>query len=318
MGNKIITLTLNPVVDKKCNAPAFVPNKKLICSSPIFYAGGGGINVSRALSNLGVSSTAVYLSGGRIGGHLNQLLNIEKILKQPINIRNNTRENLSVTDTHTQLQYRFGLPGPIVSNEEWKLALKIIDQQLKKNDILVASGKLPPGIPDNFYYLLGEIANKKKAKIILDTKGPALSQAIKTTIFLLKPNLAELASLCKVTSISASTIEPLTRKLIKDYPIQKIVVSLGSKGAFLATPKLTKYIEAPIVSQVSVIGAGDSMVAGMVSCLLKDVSDIEMTRFGIACGSAATMRPSSQLCAKNDVNTIHSWMTKNNSSKELP
>ncbi|MFX0557854.1 1-phosphofructokinase family hexose kinase [Maribacter sp. CXY002] len=317
MGNKIITLTLNPVVDKKCNVPTFVPNQKIPCSPPLYYAGGGGINVSRALSNLGVNSTAIYLSGGRIGDHLNQLLNIERIRKYPIGLENNTRENLTVTDTYTQLQYRFGLPGPFVNTIEWKLVLDRIGAQLNEGDFLVASGKLPPGIPENFYYLVGKLVAEKKGKFILDTKGPALIHAIKAPILILKPNLAELAYLCKVDSISASTIEPLTRKLIKTYPIKKIVVSLGSKGALLVTPNLSKYIEAPVVPQASIIGAGDSMVAGMISSLMSDKTDIEMTQFGVACGSATTMRPSSQLCCKDDVTTIYRWMEKNTVTKEV-
>lgn len=149
--NKIITLTMNPVVDKDTSVAGIVPNKKLRCKAPAYYAGGGGINVSRALKNLGFESLCMYLSGGPMGIHLQQLISNNNIEQKVVPIEGWTRENLSVTDTNTQLQYRFVVPGPIVKKEEWKEVLTLLEEILQKDDFLVASGKLPPKMPTDFY-----------------------------------------------------------------------------------------------------------------------------------------------------------------------
>ncbi len=311
MNRRVITVTLNPVVDKNTMVEGFVPDRKLWCSKPVYYAGGGGINVSRAIRKLGGTSTAIYMAGGRAGKHLKMLLDEKGIEQKIVHLKNSTRENLSVMDSRTQLQYRFGLPGPNIMEAEWKNALAVIDKHVRKGDYLVASGKLPPGVPDDFYFRVGSLVHEKKAKFILDTKGQALTNAIRTPIFLLKPNLSELCTLGGVDSVSSLELEQLAKKIIKSHACSTMVVSLGSRGALLVTNDMLKYIPAPVVEQKSAIGAGDSMVAGMVVSLLKGKSLIEMTKYGVACGAAATLRPGTQLCQKNDVDQICGWIKSN-------
>ncbi len=314
--NNIVTLTMNPVVDKDTSVAGVVPNKKLRCKSPNYYAGGGGINVSRALKKLGSGSICMYVAGGPSGTHLQQLLSDEEIEQKVIRIKGWTRENLSVTDTHTNLQYRFGVPGPHVTKEEWHEVLQAVENHIEEGDYLVASGKLPLGIPTNFYVLVSEIVKKKKGRFVLDTSGEALLPSKKADIFLIKPNLAEFSILCDVTSISVLELEDLTQKFLKNHSVEILVVSLGAKGALLATKNQMELIVAPTVHQKSAIGAGDSMVAGMVLCLTQNKSYSEMARYGVACGTAATLYPGTQLCKKEDAENLYDWLV-NNSVKNL-
>ena len=308
MRKKIVTLTLNPVIDKSVSVAGISPNTKLRCSSPTYDAGGGGINVSRALKKLGKESLCMYLAGGPTGEHLHQILDKAGIDQLVVPIKGWTRDNLAVTDTTTNLQYRFGVPGPQVAKEEWETLLTKLEKNLEEGDYLVASGKLPPGMPDDFYVLVAEIAKSKKVRFILDTSGEALIKATKSKVFMLKPNLGELSTLCGVTSISAMELEPLAKKFLEEHDCEILVVSLGPKGALLATKDLIEHIPAPTVLQKSTIGAGDSMVAGMVVSLLKGKTYSEMVKYGVACGTAATMHEGTQLCNKDDADNLYKWI----------
>jgi 6-phosphofructokinase 2 len=312
---KIITLTMNPVVEKDTTVAGIRPNTKLRCVSPTYYAGGGGINVSRALKKLGGKSLCIYLAGGSTGNHLRQLVSNEGIAQRVISVEGRTRDNLSVTDTVTNLQYRFGVPGPHVKKKEWEQVLKLLEEHLQKGDYLVASGKLPPGVPANFYVMVSKLADKIGAKLVLDTSGKALLPSMEANIFMMKPNLGEFGALCGVNSISAIELESLAKKFLEENTCEVLVVSLGAKGSLLATKEVMAHIPAPTVHQKSTIGAGDSMVAGMVLSLIKGKSLNEMVKYGVACGTAATLHPGTQLCSKEDADGLYEWINTNTVKK---
>lgn len=306
--NKIITLTVNPVIDKSSCVTGIQPNSKLRCTPPTYEPGGGGVNVSRAVKKLGGSSICFYLSGGPSGDHLKKLLTQEDIKQLTIPVLGWTRDNLSITDMATNQQYRFVMPGAEIKKEEWQHTLKLLEDTLSEGDFLVASGSLPPGIPDDFYAKVSIIARNKKAKLILDTSGKPLLEGAKEHVYLLKPNLGELAALCGVTSIAAPQLEQLAKQFLSKKTCEILVVSLGPKGALLVTEKLVSHIPAPTIHQKSTIGAGDSMVAGMVLSLANGKTISEMGAYGVACGSAATINPGTQLCKKEDADQLYEWI----------
>jgi len=306
--NNIITLTVNPIVDKSTTIDGLRPNIELKCTTPVFRAGGGGINVSIAIKNLGGKSLSIYLAGGPNGVRLQNLMEDEGMSQEVIMLRGRTRDYLSVTDTATELEYRFGIPGPFVTEKEWQDSLNKVEENLQAGDFMVASGKLPLGIPDDFFMKVAAIAKKKKARLILDTKGVGLIHAVKADIFLFKPNLTELSTVCGVGSISYSELETLAVDFLERHSCEVLVVSLGASGALLVSQQEVEYIQAPVVHQKSIIGAGDSMVAGMALSLLADKSFIEMAQFGVACGTAATMRSGTQLCQKEDADKLYEWI----------
>lgn len=308
--HKIVTLTMNPLVEKDTSVASIRPNTKLRCASPTYQAGGGGINVSRALNKLGEKSLCIYLAGGYRGDHLRQLVANAGIAQEVISVEGRTRDYLSVTDTITNLQYRFGVPGPHVKEKEWEHVLKLLEEHIQKGDYLVVSGKLPPGVPPNFYVMVSKITEKNEARLVLDTSGKALLPSMEANIFMMKPNLAELSILNGVKSISAMELESFAIKFLKDYSCEVLVVSLGANGALLATKNKMEHISAPTVLQKSTLGAGDSMVAGMVLSLVQGKTLNEMLLYGVACGTAATLRPGTQLCNKEDVDSLYELITK--------
>lgn len=313
---KIITLTVNPAIDKSTTVVGIKPNSKLRCANPVYEAGGGGINVSRVLNELGGISLCMYMAGGSTGAHLRNMLVDLDILQQVIPTEGWVRENLSVTDTVNNQQYRFGMPGPMVNQSEWKNTLEQLETVLSEGDFLVASGSLCPGMPIDFFAQVSKISKKKKAKFILDTSGDALLKGAQAGAYLLKPNLGELATLCGIKTISFLDLESVAKTFLKNNPCEVLVVSMGAQGAIMITNENVEYIAAPIVYQKSTIGAGDSMVAGMVYTLAKGKSLSEMAKYGVACGTAATMTEGTQLCKKKDAEELYQWIETNSLTSE--
>ncbi|HEJ82980.1 MAG TPA: 1-phosphofructokinase family hexose kinase, partial [Desulfobacteraceae bacterium] len=191
----ILTLTMNPCIDKSSSIENVVAERKLRCEEPVYEPGGGGVNVSRAIHKLGGTSTLIYLSGGQIGRMLDMLLDQEGIVCQRMPIQGMTRENLIMYEKATGQQYRFGMPGPMVVEEEWKQCLGSIRAVNPAPEYMVASGSLPPGTPDDFYGQVARLAKDRHIKLILDTTGEPLRIAVEEGLYMIKPNFRELEAL---------------------------------------------------------------------------------------------------------------------------
>ncbi len=306
----ILTVTINPALDKSTSVERVVPERKLRCDTPVFEPGGGGINVSRALSRLGASSTAFYAAGGRTGAKLTELLDAEGIRQHIIATREETRENFMVMEGSTGQQYRFGMPGPPIVADEQARFLAGLESFSPVPDFLVVSGSLSPGVPDDFFGQIARIAHQMGSKMILDTSGMALKKCLEEGVYLTKPNLNELAQLAGKDQLSPIDQENLAQKTVRSGQCEIMVVSLGPRGAMLVTKDRIEYFVPPTVKTKSKIGAGDSMVAGMVCKLAENWPIKEVVRFGIATGAAATMTAGSELCRKEDAEQLYHWLIR--------
>lgn len=304
---EIITITLNPCIDKSTTFSGLKPDKKIRCAIPKFEPGGGGINVSRAIQKLHGSSLAIYTAGGYAGDFLKGLLEKENIQSIVIDTKDNTRENFIVVDELTNNQYRFCMPGPTINEKEWQELLDKIELiiEAEKAGYIIASGSLPPGMPEDFFGRIALIAKDKNVKFILDTPGMPAKYALEKGVYLWKPNLGELSAFAGLVDLTADIAEEAAKKIIADKMAKIIVVSLGAAGAILVTKYVTEHFTAPVVKRKSTVGAGDSMVAGIVLSLSTGKTLSEAVRYGIACGTAATMNPGTELCRSADVEQLY-------------
>lgn len=309
--SSIVTITFSPCIDKSTSIPSLIPEKKIKCAPPKLEPGGGGINVARAIKKLGGEATAVFPSGGYTGKFFDHLLAKDNIPAVIIETGNETRENIIVLDESTNDQYRFGMPGTELSEDEWRQCLKAVEE-LKDAAYIIASGSLPPGVPLNIYAMLAKIAKKKNAKFIVDTSGEALKHAADEGVYLLKPNLGELSSLAGKKELRPGEVKNIAKEIIAKVKCEVMVVSLGAAGAMLVTKDITEKITAPPVVKKSTVGAGDSMVAGIVYFLMEGKTLVEATQYGVACGTAATMNPGTELCRKEDADRLYSLIQKGN------
>ena len=305
--SSIITITFSPCIDKTTSVPSLIPERKLKCNSPKMEPGGGGINVARAIKKLGGDATAIFPSGGYTGKYFNHLMEQEKVSSIIIETANETRENIIVLDESSTNQYRFGMPGTELSEGEWKQCLEKVEQ-ISTTKFIIASGGLPRGVPLDIYAQLAKIAKKIDAKFIVDTSGEALKQAADEGVYLLKPNLGELGSLAGKKELQADEVRDIATTIIKKGKCEAMVVSMGAAGAMLVTSNLAEMITPPPAIKKSTVGAGDSMVAGIVFSLSNGESLPEAVRYGVACGTAATMNPGTELCRKENADKLYSMI----------
>jgi 6-phosphofructokinase 2 len=304
--NQIITLTINPSLDKSTHFKGLVPEQKIRCDKPRYDAGGGGINVSKAISKLGGTSLCVFTSGGSSGEMLEELISLTGIESQAIKTKSWTRENFIAMDNATQSQYRFGFPGNELSENEIETLFTSVKEF--QTDYLVISGSLNEGLPTNFYSKIAEIAKAAGIKVIVDTSGEALRKVLETGVYLVKPNIGELAKLIGVERLELPEVEQAAKTLIEKGSAEIVVVSLGAEGAILVSKDSAEFVKAPIVEKKSTVGAGDSMVGGMVWALSQNKTLKEVIQIGVCCGTAATMNEGTQLFKADDVKKLFKEM----------
>lgn len=311
--SNILTITFSPAIDKSSTVPSLVPEKKLRCTEPVLDPGGGGVNVARAIIKLGGQATALYPAGGYTGNFFNQLLEKEQVPGIVVETAAYTRENFVITDLSTNQQYRFGMPGTPLTEPEWKKMLEEIDR-FPEPAYIVASGSLPPGVPDDIFGRIAHLAKKKKARFIADTSGDALRAAAQEGVYLLKPNLSELSTLAGKKYVEAEEVDDAAREIIEKGNCEVVVVSLGAAGAQLVSRDTEKRIHSPKVKSMTTVGAGDSMVGGIVYALTKGMDLISAVQYGVACGTAATMNAGTSLFKPADVHRLFDYMKKTQGS----
>ena len=305
---KIITLTMNPAIDKSAEVMQIEPDKKLRCQEPIFTPGGGGVNVARAIHNIGGEVRAIYPAGGPTGEMLEQLLEKEGIYQYRIKVKNWTRENVSIIEEATNNQYRFEMPGSPLDEHESTLSLEAVLNESQTADYLVASGSLPPGVPDDFYAQLARKTLGTHLKLIVDSSGESLKKLNGSGIFLLKPNLREFREFTGLELLSEVEQKRAGREVVDNGTCKVLVLSLGAEGVLLVTHDYQVRFRSPKVTVKSRIGAGDSTVAGIVLGLTKGMDLKEAVMFGISCGASTVMSPGNELCQKSDVDRIFTQM----------
>ncbi|MNX69816.1 6-phosphofructokinase isozyme 2 [compost metagenome] len=302
----IVTLTVNPALDKSAHFRGLIPEQKIRCETPRYDAGGGGINVSKAIARLGGVSKAIFTSGGASGTMLKELIEKENIPFEAVVIHSWTRESFVAVDDNTNLQYRFGFKGAEVNAAEKDQIVQIIQNLRCK--YLVISGSLNEGLPPDFYKQIAGITEKSGIKLIVDAYGEPMTRVLEAGVYMIKPNVGELAKLIGVEHLEIGEVNEAAKEIIAKGGAEIVAVSLGPQGAVLVTKDAFEFVPAPNVVKRSTVGAGDSMVGGMVWALSQNKSLKEVIRWGVACGSAATMNEGTQLFKGEDAKRLFDWL----------
>jgi len=298
----ILTITLNPAVDASTSTERLVPAHKLRCGPAQRLPGGGGINVARVVQRLGgASCRALYLAGGVMGRQLNELLATEQVPTHCLEIRGDTRENLSVRETTSGHEYRFVLPGPQVDAQEWQACLDAVAALDHAPRLVVLSGSLPPGLPPDSYALLTRLAQSRGSRVVVDSSGGPLAAALRHGVWLVKPSLRELSDYCGRLLPDEAAWHAAARGLVERGQARIVALSLGHEGALLVTAEGAWRAPAMAVPVQGTTGAGDSFLAGMLWAIARDMELLDAFRHAIAAGSASLLTPGTQLCRRDDV-----------------
>jgi 6-phosphofructokinase 2 len=215
---------------------------------------------------------------------------------------------LSTVDESSDDQYRFVMPGPELSEKETGECLNLLRQGDHPPDYLVLSGSLPPGVPPEFMRDCSALAKELNTRLIVDTSGEPLKAAASEGVYLLKPNLRELGELSDGDISDEAGQENAIRGLVDRGACEIAILSLGAAGVVVAQKGDLQRFRAPTVPIVSRVGAGDSMVAGIVTGFCRGYEIRDAILLGIAAGSAAVMTPGTQLCRKEDTERLWNEM----------
>lgn len=307
---QILTVTLNPALDISASTQQVVTEHKLRCTGSRLDPGGGGVNVSRVIHRLGGRSLALYTAGGPIGEAYRRLVDAERVPSVVVPIAGQTRQSLSVEERATGAQYRFVLEGPALSGEEWGACLDLIGQTVAPGGFLVASGSLPPGVPEDFYARAVRLAREAGAETIVDASGPALREALAEGVFAVAPSGRELEQLAGVPLPTVDDRVEAAAALVADGSARYVALTLGADGAVLVSAEGALRLGAPVVDVVSAVGAGDSFVAAFVLRLAQSRPVQAAFRAAVAAGTAAVVTPATALCDRADVERFEAMLDR--------
>lgn len=300
----IVTLTINPAVDIFVNVDHVEPTRKMRCSAPKRDPGGGGINVARVAHRLGSDVAAIYPIGGAIGKLLQRLLEREGIASLVTPSHVETRENFTAYEKDSGFQYSFVLPGSRLHNTEWQACLDKLTALPSRPKFVVASGSIPPGVPDDVFARAVRQAKAMGAKTVVDTSRGALAAVLEEGVTLIKPNLVELSEYVRAPLDNDRDRVAACRKLTTTNRAEAVALTLGDQGALLVTATKAWRAQPLAVEVASTVGAGDSFLGGLVATLAAGKSMAEAFRVAIAAGGAAVMSPGTELSREADVKRL--------------
>jgi 6-phosphofructokinase 2 len=299
----IATITLNPCLDRTITVDGLKVDEANRWITSRVYAGGKGIDVSRAIHEMGGITAAYGFIGGPAGRTLEILLDEEGVLFSFTPISQETRVNFIITDTKTSQQTRIDSPGPHISKRELERFYKKMRQIYPRPDLLMVGGSVPPGIPNNIYYDIISEARGYGVRTLLDSDRRWLKEGIKAKPYLIKPNVHEAEELLKTKLATEEAIVKAALGFV-EMGVEIAVISRGKDGIIAATKDEIVKAVPPTVKVRSLIGAGDCTIAGLALKLANEESLVEACRLGVAMGTAAVLRPGAQLSHKADVERL--------------
>ena len=304
MSQPILTLTVNPALDRITTVDRLVFEDRAYIESRTEAAGGRGINAARVLTNFGATALAITTSGGDVGRKFEERLQQDTFGKEIVKIRNSIRINLTISDQQG-LSIKLNERGPELSKAEQDRLLKATEKLLPGAHWLMICGSLPPKMDDRFYTKLITLATKHNVETLLDTDGDALLHGLEAHPTIVKPNQSEAERLLNTALITRSQLIDAVQR-IKGLGAKSVVLSLGSRGAIAATSSEgVLEITPPVVDALCPIGAGDAMAAAIVWSLERGDSLGEALRWGVAAGTASALLPGIELANLEQTKEIY-------------
>ena len=301
---RIATLTMNPTIDVSYDVDRMRHTHKVRTSNEQYAPGGGGINVARVFKRLGGEALNFYMSGGATGLTLDALLAEHDLGCCRVPIAGATRIASAVHELGTGKEYRFTPSGPTITEAEWQSCLDAIAAALPL-DALVLSGSLPHGVPADFYARAARLAADRGTPVVLDTSGEALAAGLEPGgLLLVKPSQGELSALVGRELESNEDIAAEAMALVTAQKARFVAVTLGHRGAVLASEEGPLFLPAPEIEAKSAVGAGDSFVAAMVYALTSGSEARDAFCLGMAAGSAAVLSPGTGLAHPADIERL--------------
>lgn len=295
MGPDILTVTVNPSLDRTVQVPALRLGQVNRAGEHHVEPSGKGVNVSRALLVNGHPSRAILPIGGAEGAQLRAMLSAEGVDFVGVPIAASIRVNISVISATTGVT-KINEVGPVLTEDELAALTATTIVQARGARWVVACGSLPPGVPDDLYARLCRDVHEVGTAFALDASGTPLIKGLTGEPDLIKPNLEELAEAAAMPLRTLDDVVRAARSVCRDRTTA--LVSLGPDGALLLEPgRDPVHAEAGGETPRSTVGAGDNLLAGFLS---RPGGGVDALREAVAWGSAAVRVHGSRAAAVTD------------------
>ncbi len=296
----IVTVTLNPSLDRTLEVDRFERGAVLRTSTPTLEPGGKGVNVTRALTANGVPSIAVLPIGGGEGADLSLLLEQSGVDARYVPVAGRTRSNITVSEADGTIT-KLNEPGPAFAAHEFEALIELVSSTVESGDWVIVSGSVPPEFTSQQVQALATSLADRGVNLAIDTSGDALVASLAARPRLLKPNRAELADIVGYPLDSISDVIAAA-KGVRDKGVEIVLVSLGADGAVLVGPSTVVVGESRVDRPRSTVGAGDSFLAGFLSKFSVDETDVDAAMLeALAWGAAATSLPGTSVPGPADI-----------------
>ena len=289
----IVTLTLNPALDKTAAVPAVRPGTLHRLQQVRTDIGGKGINVSRAVKALGGQTLACGFAAGQTGHFLCAELDRQGIAHDFVPLPGATRTNLKLVTPDGTLT-EFNEPGPAAAPADIAVLAQRLEALARPGALFVLAGSAGPGVPADIYAELTARLKGRGAAALVDADGPLLAAALEGTVppDIVKPNAQELAGYfgLDAAALDNDTLPGLAQTLLA-RGVGTVCVSLGAKGAALFTQNGGWYAPAVPVPVQSTVGAGDTMAAALALGRQQGMDPPACLRLAVAAAATACMLP---------------------------
>ncbi len=299
----ITTITLNPSLDVVITVHGLAVDEVNRWTNLRLYAGGKGVDVSRAVHEMGGRTMAFGFIGGNAGRQVEILLDEEGVPYMFTPIKGETRTNFIITDTKVSTQTRIDAPGPRTSRREFERFHRRMTEIYPKPSLVVLGGSIPPSLPVDIYYDIITEATEFGVRSILDSEGQWLKDGIKAKPYLINPNVHEAEILLKRELPDEESVVAAALELL-ETDVEVIVISTGKNGLIAATKERIVKAVSPEVRVRSAVGAGDCTVAGLALKLVHNEPLVEACHLAVAMGTAAVLTPGTELCHRADVEKL--------------
>ncbi|MBP7175942.1 MAG: 1-phosphofructokinase [Thermoclostridium sp.] len=304
MSPKVITVTLNPAIDKIMTTDEFIVGQLNRVRTLQTDPGGKGINVSKALVSYGVDQVALGILAGKNGKCLLDMLKEYPFKKDFVMAPGETRVNMKIRDSKTGLITEVNETGTTVRNEDIKLFFEKLKKYLPSSEITIFAGSIPLDITDCFYASAIQLCARQKNRVIIDADGQALKIAVQSKPYAIKPNHAELERLTGKVLDTYDKIRIEIERLV-ETGIQVVLVSMGERGAVFHSHGKTWNVSPLQVDVKSAVGAGDAMVAALSWCMLKEISPEDTARITMAAGCLTAAEEGSKVAEWQNIHKVY-------------
>ncbi len=288
----IVTVTLNAALDRTLTVPNFQQGNRHRASGVVTLAGGKGINVARALKQLDVPVVATGLAGGRTGTRIVEELTTEAILNDFVRIGDESRTSTAVVDPTASGYTEINEWGPQVSTDELSILLEKIHYLSRGAEYVVFAGSLPRAVEEDFYAEAIRDLNRRGVRVVLDAEGEPLRLGTEAEPWLVSPNQAE-AELLVGQELDDPDDYLMALDAIAELGARNVHITMetGCFGLFREDRQVHRYrAVAPPVEPVSVVGAGDVLLAQFIAARLDGRPSDEALRLAVAAGAASTLQ----------------------------